>query len=737
MATELRAAGAMSYSFQNVLECGVSSARKTREEAQAQPLEADGERMVPRVIQVGTIGEFLGWMAPQELTQRPEEGAAQCWETQWQEVLKAVQPLPSGWGSQLQSKPLPWDSSCETVTQSNPWPSREGVAQLLVDNNGDIPRAFGNPGIVENRAVKATVMGEGAVNTEARRQRFRQFSYQEAQGPREVWKRLREFCQWWLTPEKHTKEQILELLILEQFLAILPQEMQSWVKARCPQVCSQAVALAEEFLRGQQREVKVLRPCDDVVVVSSEAEWSPLDSGSSRHVGREAQLEDGQDPSSSGKTRCLDTYALSTGERTVNGNKSGTSQQVCSELPVLLGTLLGQSGSLDRGCQLVQENRTDLPDRWDEATLCSEGVYETVVRLEEHGHWCLECGESFQDASQLTRHQKTTHTGRKRPECPECGKSFRDISHVLRHQTVHTGEKPYACPECGQSFTQKPALNRHLRKHLDDTDFAGLEVTIRTPRIQTGPRKRPECLECGKSFRDVSQVLRHQTVHTGERPYSCLECGQSFTQKPALNRHKRKHLEDKPSGGDGEVHVNRENTSMELAVSQDRLWGASPENAAAARCASKDWPGRNQPGEPMLGVVGGLRARRNLSRRGQKKYWCFICVKGFRDKADLVRHERIHTGEKPYMCLDCGRRFNHTSSMYKHQLTHRRPVHPEAKESTGEHFICEQDYILNVDEAGEESSGGLSNGIQVKIEAQEEEPHTGPILLSVGNVTER
>ena len=98
-----------------------------------------------------------------------------------------------------------------------------------------------------------SALQEDGRDSETCRQRFRQFCYRDVGGPHEAFSQLWELCCRWLRPELRTKEQILELLVLEQFLSVLPGSVQDWVRERCPGTGEEAVALVEDL---QKQPVK-------------------------------------------------------------------------------------------------------------------------------------------------------------------------------------------------------------------------------------------------------------------------------------------------------------------------------------------------------------------------------------------------------------------------------------------------------------------------------------------------
>nr|XP_002711899.1 zinc finger protein with KRAB and SCAN domains 2 isoform X1 [Oryctolagus cuniculus] len=83
----------------------------------------------------------------------------------------------------------------------------------------------------------------GSSESETFRKCFRQFCYEDVTGPHEAFSKLWELCCRWLKPETRSKEQMLELLVIEQFLTILPEQIQAWAQRQCPESGEEAVAL--------------------------------------------------------------------------------------------------------------------------------------------------------------------------------------------------------------------------------------------------------------------------------------------------------------------------------------------------------------------------------------------------------------------------------------------------------------------------------------------------------------
>uniref|UniRef100_A0A8C6X1V3 SCAN box domain-containing protein n=1 Tax=Naja naja TaxID=35670 RepID=A0A8C6X1V3_NAJNA len=74
-------------------------------------------------------------------------------------------------------------------------------------------------------------------NREAGRQRFRLSTLLPGETLQEILSRLNTTALQWLCPQEHSKDQIVDMVILEQFLSVLPVDMQKWLKAQDPNTC--------------------------------------------------------------------------------------------------------------------------------------------------------------------------------------------------------------------------------------------------------------------------------------------------------------------------------------------------------------------------------------------------------------------------------------------------------------------------------------------------------------------
>lgn len=272
---------------------------------------------------------------------------------------------------------------------------------------------------------------------------------------------------------------------------------------------------------------------------------------------------------------------------------------------------------------------------------------------------CDVCTGTYQHAFSLKRHFLRTHINYRylsEADITNCNINL-NLVRQLREETegqvadCKTGGDArslglYRCHLCSTLFDTRDELKTHVSTHAEDNVQKGLS-----------------CGHCEMTFSHRQNLVRHQSVHSGEKQYICRHCGKSFPSLANQKRHEKIH---------------------------DNLKLPYPCKLCAAT------------------FMHGVHLQKHLKKlHFERLHLCNLCPRFFLERQQLEQHSRIHQAdddddklpskkckvsdsravfkgkrgksfdaELKYSCSICKRRF----ATYLNMCRHKKAAHASAQQ---------------------------------------------------------
>ncbi|XP_054444116.1 zinc finger and SCAN domain-containing protein 5B-like [Pteronotus mesoamericanus] len=446
---------------------------------------------------------------------------------------------------------------------------------------------------------------------------FRAFTCSEDSDPVQDLRKLSELCRLWLRPDLLTKEQILDKLVLEQFMISMPLELQVLVKDRNVQSCKDL----EDMLRHKEKPKEwtvVTFEGQKFLAQNSDVQMAEVEAGDADLV---------MDLSMKSRTLVSEVEGHPKNSQEVSpdpGNQPGiTDMSRAQGQEALLPETMAKEGDLagPRPTQMLEKG--PLEDQ-DEATVLMSPepqlpTPEVPVGTEGEENLREGTGTDSADADAHSTHNLETDVLTQLWKRRD-SQSARGPSRRKRDNT----STPQGVPEGGAISLDKGKFSRQLRSN--SVRAPSTERPTGRPVRKEATRQVPyECADCKKRFNYESQLTIHQRTHTGERPFECQFCLKRFIQPSDLRVHQRIHTGEKPYN----CRVCRKSFTHDST----------------------------------------LRGHEKV-HTGEKPYPCEVCHKCFSHRGNLNVHLRTHTDLRPYRCHECDQAFRQLGTFKRHQNTH-------------------------------------------------------------------